>query len=147
VYLIHNAPVRDVFMQGLAFRYPHTLNSAIMCQAAELFKGTHDFSAYCKAESLEVTKQKKRGTVRTVYDVQVTSADCRLSIAINGDGFLHNMVRIIAGTLLYVSEGKLSLDNVKESLLGGERKMAGKTLPACGLYLNRVFYGGNNLGT
>jgi tRNA pseudouridine38-40 synthase len=111
-----------------------------MQAAARLFVGEHDFSAYCKAESLELTRAKKRGTVREICDLQLSVVDCRLSIAISGDGFLHNMVRIIAGTLLYVGEGKMTLDEVQKSLQGGIREQAGKTLPAHGLYLNKVKY-------
>jgi tRNA pseudouridine38-40 synthase len=139
VYLINNGAVRDVFTPG-AYFYPRELNLSAMREAARLFVGEHDFAAYCKAESLEVTRAKKRGTVRNIYDLQLSAANRQLSIVISGDGFLHNMVRIIAGTLLYVGEGKLNLAEVRESLDGANRTSAGKTLPAHGLYLNRVVY-------
>jgi tRNA pseudouridine38-40 synthase len=149
VYVIRNASVRDVFTQGMVYFYPHTLDTEAMRGAAALFVGEHDFSAYCKAESLELTKQKKRGTIRKIYSVQLSTVNCQLSTAITGDGFLHNMVRIIAGTLLYVGEGKLSLEDVQKSLSGEKRETAGKTLPACGLYLNKVYYnmGGSTVRT
>ncbi|MCL1867175.1 MAG: tRNA pseudouridine(38-40) synthase TruA [Oscillospiraceae bacterium] len=144
VYLICCGGVRDVFMKDLAYFYPRSLDLVRMNEAAGLFVGEHDFSAYCKAESLETVLTKPRGAVREVYELSVREyslSDRYIEIIIRGSGFLHNMVRIIAGTLVYVSEGKLSLSNVKETLSGvGKRETAGVTLPASGLYLNRVIY-------
>ncbi|MCL1904117.1 MAG: tRNA pseudouridine(38-40) synthase TruA [Oscillospiraceae bacterium] len=139
-YLIYNGNVRDVFMQGLAYFYPHKLNIEIMEKASALFIGEHDFSSYCKAESLKITKSKKRGTIRKIQDIQLSFVNRQLSIVISGDGFLHNMVRIIAGTLIYVSEGKRNLDDIRRSLNEGDRALAGITLPPDGLYLNKVKY-------
>ncbi|MCL1832017.1 MAG: tRNA pseudouridine(38-40) synthase TruA [Oscillospiraceae bacterium] len=141
-YVIHTSSVRDVFSRDLVYRYCNnrSFNLKNMNESTKLFVGEHDFSAYCKAESLELTRAKKRGTIRNVHDLQLSVDDERLTIVIAGDGFLHNMVRIIAGTLLYVGEGKMSVEDVRQSLDGGCRESAGKTLPACGLYLNRVVY-------
>jgi len=139
-YLIDNGHVRDVFSLDLAHFYPHALDVVLMERAARLFIGTHDFSAYCKAESLEAVRAKKRGTVREILDYEVWRDGHKVEFIVKGDGFLHNMVRIMAGTLVAVSEGKRDLDDIRESLNGGERSMAGTTLPACGLYLNRVNY-------
>jgi tRNA pseudouridine38-40 synthase len=139
-YHIHNGKVRDVFMRDLAHFYPYELDLATMQEAARLFIGEHDFSAYCKAESLSVVKARKHGAVREIYDFSVTRNGDYVELTISGNGFLHNMVRILTGTLLYVSEGKLSYEDVRRSLSGGQRSMAGITLPACGLYLNKVKY-------
>ena len=140
-YLIHNGKTRNVFIQDLAYFYPRKLDFEKMRQAAELFMGEHDFSAYCKAESLEIVKAKEHGAVRQIYDftVKYANEDC-VELLVKGNGFLHNMVRILCGTLINVSEGKISLDDIRKTLSGGERKMAGVTLPACGLYLNKVVY-------
>ncbi|MBQ9747138.1 MAG: tRNA pseudouridine(38-40) synthase TruA, partial [Clostridia bacterium] len=62
---------------------------------------------------------------------------CRIYVA--ADGFLYNMVRIIVGTLVYVSEGKLAPEDISRVIAGKDRRKAGKTAPACGLYLNKVF--------
>lgn len=144
-YLIHNGEIRDVFMRHLACFYPRSLDVEIMNESAKLFIGKHDFSAYCKAESLEITKSKKRGTIREIVDFRVmrhnnSAPPKAIELIIKGDGFLHNMVRIMAGTLIYVSEGKRSLDDVRASLLTGKRESAGITLPPEGLYLNKVYY-------
>jgi len=150
-YLIYNEKIRDVFMQNLAYFYNRPLNLEIMQQAADLFIGEYDFSAYCKAESLETVKQKKHGAIREIYDIRIVGAgsarpqNC-IKIVIHGNGFLHNMVRILSGTLINVSEDKLTLDDVRESLSWenhfdtSRRETAGVTLPSHGLYLNRVFY-------
>jgi len=139
-YLIDNSHTRDVFSHNLSYHYPHKLDARQMEKAARLFIGTYDFSAYCKAESLEIVKAKKRGAVRTIFDFEVWRDGFKVLFIVKGDGFLHNMVRIMAGTLVYVSEEKLTLDHIKASLEGGNREMTGQTLPACGLYLNRVNY-------
>jgi tRNA pseudouridine38-40 synthase len=144
-YLIHNGKTRDVFMRDLAYFHPHPLNLALMVQAAQLFVGEHDFSAYCKAESLEAVKSRKYGAVREVYAFDVEKRGDYIELKIKGNGFLHNMVRILSGTLLFVtdkpgSKSKLNLDNIRNSLLGGSRETAGVTLPPQGLYLNKVNY-------
>ncbi|MCL2633191.1 MAG: tRNA pseudouridine(38-40) synthase TruA [Oscillospiraceae bacterium] len=139
-YLIHNGSVRDVFMRDMSFFYPKSLNEELMAEAAKLFIGIHDFSAYCKAESLELVQSKKYGTFRKIYDFTVKRKGEYVELTVTGNGFLHNMVRIMAGTLVYVSEGKRTIDDVRESLAGGKRELAGVTLPPQGLYLNKVDY-------
>ena len=153
-YLIHNGGIRDVFTNNRAYFYPRPLNLELMNKAANIFIGEHDFSAYCKAESLEAVKNKKHGAIREIYDFKavksvksvngktVNDGEKLVELIICGNGFLHNMVRIMAGTLLNINEGKMSLDDVRKSLSASSnaRESAGVTLPACGLYLNRVIY-------
>jgi tRNA pseudouridine38-40 synthase len=141
VYLIHCGKIRDVFMRDMAYFCPRVLNLGVMSEAAALFAGEHDFSAYCRAESLAAVKSGKHGAVCRVYDFRVCGGSSEyIEIIVRGNRFLHNMVRIMTGTLVCVSEGKRSLADVRESLAAGNRESAGITLPACGLYLNRVFY-------
>ena len=134
VYLINTKPTRDVFLQKLAYPYP--LDIARMNEAALLFIGEHDFGAFCRAEG----KSRVKTTVRTIYDLEVTRKDGNCEIRIRGNGFLYNMVRIVAGTLIYVSEGRRSLDDVRLAIETGNRSFAGITLPPEGLYLNEVLY-------
>lgn len=136
VYLINNKEARDVFLQNLAYHYPYELNIEKMNEAARLFIGTHDFGAFCRAEG----KKRVKSTVRTVYELTVSQNDGICEIKIRGDGFLYNMVRIIAGTLVYISEGRRTVEDIKKALESGERDFAGITLPPEGLYLNDVFY-------
>ena len=109
--------------------------SAMQHAAAQLL-GTHDFSAFMAAGGYAGT------TVRTLFDAGVTfSEETGLyTVSVTGDGFLYNMVRIIAGTLVYVGLGKLPADGISEIILGKDRKKAGITAPACGLYLDHVNY-------
>lgn len=136
VYLINNKQSRDVFLQNLAYHYPYSLDIDKMNEAANLFLGTHDFAAFCRAEG----KKRVNTTLRTIYALNVSLNDGVCEIKIRGDGFLYNMVRIVAGTLIYVSEGRRTLEDVEKALETGERDLAGVTLPPEGLYLNNVFY-------
>lgn len=136
VYLINNKPTRDVFLRNLAYQYPYPLDIAKMSAAAKLLIGEHDFAAFCRAEG----KARVKTTVRTVYSLEVSQSGGICEIKIRGNGFLYNMVRIVAGTLIYISEGRLDLDDIRTALDTGNREFAGKTLPPEGLYLNEVIY-------
>ncbi len=121
-------------------------------EACKIIEGTHDFKCF------EASGSVIKNTVRTVYSIDVSVQDlpcsekreeriqggaifdCELCISVTGNGFLYNMVRIIAGTLLYVGIGKLTPDDVRSILEGGDRKRAGKTLSAKGLHLVSVAY-------
>lgn len=108
---------------------------AAMRQAAGIFVGEHDFKAYCSSGSQVLT------TVRTVYSVDVVQSGEDVSIAVCGGGFLYNMVRTMAGTILWYSLGRMPRDGVRRSLETGDRALVGKTMPACGLTLDSVDYG------
>ena len=112
-----------------------------MKEAAKLIEGTHDFKCFQASGSVVKT------SVRTVYSLQVESiippasgAEAEIFITVCGNGFLYNMVRIIAGTLVYVGIDKLSIEDVGDILNGRDRTLAGKTLPPEGLHLISVEY-------
>lgn len=136
IYIVSNAPQRDVFSRNLVLHYPAALDEKKMDKAAKLFIGEHDFAAFCKAEA----KEHLKSTVRTVYDFSVTRDGDKVIFTVSGNGFLHNMVRIMVGTLIYVNEGKRTENDIIRSLETGDRETAGKTIPPEGLYLNKVFY-------
>ena len=107
-----------------------------MREAAEMLRGEHDFKAYCASGSQVKT------TVRNVFDIQITCKpappDCSIvCVEVCGNGFLYNMVRTIAGTVLWYSLGKLTAEDVLASLRG-DRDRVGKTMPAKGLVLYGV---------
>jgi tRNA pseudouridine38-40 synthase len=110
-----------------------------MCEAAALFIGEHNFKAYCASRSQVLTY------VRTIYSLNVISkvedGVTKVQVQVCGSGFLYNMVRTIAGTLLFYATGKLSLDDVKRSIEEGDRSSVGKTMPPNGLVLQDVDYG------
>lgn len=105
-----------------------------MKEAAKYILGTHDFSCFCASNTSVVDK------VRTVHLLDFEWVGEELHMTIEGNGFLYNMVRIIAGTLWEVGTGKREGITVKEAIESGNRGMAGKTAPPHGLYLEEVFY-------
>lgn len=105
-----------------------------MQQAAEFIVGEHDFASFCSAGSQVET------TVRTVFSLEVNKKDDMISIRITGSGFLYNMVRIIAGTLIKVGMSVYPPEYVKEIIDAKDRQAAGPTAPACGLTLIGIQY-------
>ena len=106
-----------------------------MHEAASYFIGEHDFKGFMSTGSSAKT------TVREILSLTVNGeAGDLIRIDVEGNAFLYNMVRIIAGTLLYVGLGKIDAKSIPQIILEGRREEAGKTLPAKGLFLNRVYY-------
>lgn len=133
MYLISNSASRDPFLEGRALYYPSELDLTAMEKVCERIVGRHDFSAFMASGS------DIADTVRTVTDCRIERENDIVRIYVSADGFLYNMVRIIVGTLLEASEKKMSLTDVEAALRGASRDSAGRTAPACGLYLNKVF--------
>lgn len=133
-YYIYRAENRSAFYSRYAYREIRPLDLDKMRSACRLLEGKHDFRGFMAAGGQVKT------TVRTLYLVDLEEQGPLLRIRVRGDGFLYNMVRILAGTLLYVGLGKLSLAQLEEVLRVGDRSLAGKTLPACGLFLDEVYY-------
>ena len=136
LYLVDTSKVKNVFAADLALHYPYEIDVLKLREAASVMVGQHDFAAFCKAEA----KEHLKSTVRTVTDIRIEKNNDQVEFYVSGDGFLHNMVRIIVGTLIYVNENKRSIEDIKEAIETGNREKAGKTLPPHGLYLNKVFY-------
>ena len=113
---------------------PARLDEIKMNGAAKLFVGEKDFSGFM------ATGSKVRDTVRTVTATGVQRYGNTVIFRVTGNGFLYNMVRIMTGTLVEYSLGRRSLDDIISALENGDRKKAGITAPACGLYLVNVKY-------
>ncbi|MEC1178151.1 tRNA pseudouridine(38-40) synthase TruA [Metasolibacillus meyeri] len=109
-------------------------NVEAMREAAQLIIGTHDFTCFCAANTSVVDK------VRTVHSLNLEWIGDELHMTIAGNGFLYNMVRIIAGTLWEVGVARREVQTVAEAIEAQDRSKAGKTAPAHGLYLEEVFY-------
>ena len=133
MYLIWNHPYRNPFLADRAFYYPRKLNIDAMKEAIPYFLGKHDFCAFMASGSDIID------TVRTITDLRIETDGENVKIYVSADGFLYNMVRIIVGTLVEISEGKISLSRLTAAIDGGSRELAGRTAPGEGLYLNRVF--------
>lgn len=100
-----------------------------MRQAAACLIGEHDFKSFCSASAVV------ESTVRTIYDLTVEKEQDEIIIRVCGNGFLYNMVRIIAGTLMEAGRGNIDPQKVEEIIAAGDRQKAGPTAPACGLTL------------
>ena len=126
---------RGEFPMPLRTRYSYftyvPLDVTKMREAAALFLGEHDFKSFCSANT------QVESTVRTIEFLDVTEDDRELVITIRGNGFLYNMVRIIAGTLVDVGRGFLAVEDIPDILMACNRERAGQTLPACGLVLEK----------
>ncbi len=106
-----------------------TLDVEKMREAAAYLVGEHDFKSFCSVNTVAET------TVRTIYELTVEKAGDMITIRVTGSGFLYNMVRIIAGTLMEAGRGRIAPEYVKEILNALDRTKAGPTAPACGLTL------------
>lgn len=116
-----------------AFVY-HELDLEKMKEGAKAFVGTHDFQAFCAAGSSVST------TVRTIFDCHVEQNGDHIRIFVTGDGFLYNMVRIIAGTLIAVGQGKIPAEAVAKIIESKDRTRAGQTAEPQGLTLLEIYY-------
>lgn len=133
-YLIYNSPIRDPFYVNRAWFYPKHLDENIMQLAASQFVGTHDFSAV-RSMGTEV-----KSTVRTVYYYEVARKGVLISLKVCANGFLYNMARAMAGTVVYAAEGKIPPEEIGRLLAQGDRTAAGPTVPPGGLYMTKLWY-------
>jgi len=134
-YFIYNSRVKNPFYLGRAGFYPVPLNEAAMAEAARHFVGERDFAAV-RNQGTPV-----KNTVRRVDYCTVERRGELVIVRVCANGFLYNMVRSIAGTLVYVGAGKLAPDEIPRLLSAGDREQAGPTLPPDGLYLTALHYG------
>jgi tRNA pseudouridine38-40 synthase len=135
VYEIWNNQFRDPFLVGKALHCWYEIDENKLNEAAAHYVGTHDFTSFCTVDS-----RKQDNMVRIVYESKVHRVGDKVFFTVAANGFLYNMVRIMMGTLLKVQQGKISPDDIPHIIESKSRKLAGPTAPACGLYLNRVFY-------
>ena len=135
IYKVYTDSISNPFLTGFAYHFPRETDVSAMQRAAEHFIGTHDFSAFVSAGSSHKT------TVRTVTALSVSRKDGLIELEITADAYLYNMVRIIAGTLLYTGIGRINPTDIPSVILSGDRKHSGITAGPEGLYLARVDYG------
>lgn len=133
-YLIYNSEFPSAILRNRAYHVSKALDADKMQEAAEKFIGTHDFTTFMAAGSTV------KSPVRTIYSATVTKKDNIICFEVEGSGFLYNMVRIMAGTLVEVGYGKIKVEQINDIILSKNRKLAGKTAPPHGLYLLEVYY-------
>jgi len=134
LYLIWNGPVMDPFLNDRACFFPLAIDERQLHEVAQVFVGRHDFKAFCGVKS------RPDDTVRTISDCSVSREGHLVTLSVTADGFLYNMARAIAGTLLNVCRGRVARGQIEEWLASGLRDNLIATAPACGLYLDEVFY-------
>ncbi len=133
-YYVLNSQYENPFYNKRAWHYRYELDIDKMRTAAAHFVGTHDFIGFAAAGFTVKT------TVRTIYSLNIEKIDDLIKIEVSGNGFLYNMVRIIAGTLVFAGNGKINPDDIPEIIKSKDRKKAGITAPPDGLYLTEVYY-------
>ena len=133
-YTVTTSRFVDPFIRHFVARFSYVLNLSSMRRSARALEGRHNFKAFQSSGSVE------KNTVRTVKKIRIEKRDSLVYIDIWADGFLYNMVRIIAGTLLEIGRGKIPENRIKSIVSKRDRSLAGPTAPAKGLCLMRVEY-------
>lgn len=136
-YIILNSKVSSVFLKRSSWHIPYKLDIPLMRKEAKSLIGRHDFSSFCASGSSARTR------VRTIKKISVKKSfnDFNLiTIDIEADGFLYNMARNIAGTLVEIGRGRFSAGSMKKILTAKDRRAAGATAAARGLFLVKVRY-------
>lgn len=133
-YKIYNNRFRNPLYRNFSEYIREPLDIDKMQIGAEAFIGEHDFKGFCSAGNSSKT------TIRTIYDISVEYINEFIVIRITGNGFLYNMVRIIAGTLIYCGNGKINPYDIKGIIKSCDRKKAGKTAGPSGLTLVEIMY-------
>lgn len=133
-YLFYDAPHAGALNRNTHAHIIYPLNEKLMAEEARTLIGTHDFGAFAASGSVV------KDTVRTIWRTEVFRADNEVRLIVEGNGFLYNMVRIIAGTLVGIGTGKIESGAFKRAIETGDRLDLGVTAPAHGLTLMEVFY-------
>lgn len=138
-YKIINSPIHNPFMITRALWIRKPLDRSCLNEVLSYFQGTYDFQSFC------VKKTKKENTIRTINYIKTVSDDENISVFINANGFLHNMVRIIIGTALKIIKDNIPPDTVIKIMEQKDRRKAGPTAPAYALYQKEAFYNNHNI--
>ena len=134
-YVINNSSYGSAVYRNFEYHMPVKLDYDKMKKAIKYFEGEHDFSSFKSSGT------SSKSSVRTIYKAEVKQmSNDKIWIELTGNGFLYNMVRIIAGTLVEVGLGKIKAEEINDIMESKRRENAGKTLPPQGLYLVNVEY-------
>jgi tRNA pseudouridine38-40 synthase len=151
-YRIYRSDICPPFLARYVYHDPYPMDEEALLRSSQYVVGTHDFTSFAASdpdrtariagnqqdeeagESLGITN------IRTIHSSQWVRTDEELTYTVRGDGFLHHMVRNLIGTFLQVGKGALEIEDVARILEAHDRRAAGPTAPACGLYLVSVEY-------
>ncbi|MCX5679957.1 MAG: tRNA pseudouridine(38-40) synthase TruA, partial [Candidatus Omnitrophica bacterium] len=133
-YTIFNNDFLDPIVRHYAAKCFYSLDTILMKKAARILEGRHDFKAF------QAKDNRKRDSVRTLKRVRIKKDADMIYMDMEADGFLYNMARNIAGTLVEVGRGKISVNELKIILKKKDRRISGPTMPAKGLCLMKVSY-------
>lgn len=133
-FVIYNHPFRSVIWDKRSLWVRNTIDFKLFKETLLNLVGEHDFASFCKKRSAD------QNTVRVIKQIRVKQYDEIIEVYIVGNGFLHNMIRIIIGTALDINKNKKSSDYIKKMLEDVDRNSAGKTASPHGLYLNQIKY-------
>lgn len=133
-YVIYNRRIRSALWKDRAYHVKNEVDVDIMKEASKFLVGTHDFSSFRASGSSTKT------SIRTIHNINVDRSGDLITIDVFGDGFLYNMVRIIAGTLVEMGVKRTKPCKMQDIVNAKDRKEAGKTAPPQGLYLMEVYY-------
>ncbi len=134
IYRIWNSPNKNPFLYNYSLHYKYPLDAEFLDRQAKAFIGTHKFDSFCAAGS------SVEDTERTVMNAAVERDGDTVIFRVEANGFLYNMVRIMVGTLIDISRGKIPADSIDKIIQAENRSAAGYTAPAHGLYLNKINY-------
>lgn len=134
IYTIHNAEIENPLTRRYHWHVKKTLNIALMQEAAKIILGKHDFTTFAGKSTTPQNPNK------TLYSVEIVKENDTIKIAVIGDGFMYHMVRNIAGMLVDVGLGRKTPTEIKKALEAKNRSLLGKTAPAQGLCLERVYF-------
>lgn len=132
-YLIYNSAYRSPIYKDISYQVKYDLDFEKMCREAKSLVGTHDFKGFMSSGS------SVSDTVRTIYDIELTKEEDLIVMEIEGNGFLYNMVRIIAGTLVDIGRNRIT-ESLCDVINSKSRSRSGHTAPAHGLFLKKVDY-------
>ena len=135
IYKIWNSEVRNPFLDGYALHYRYKIDENLLDKAAQAYVGRHDFTSFCTLDNRE-----KGDMTRNVKAFSVTREGDLVTMKVEADGFLYNMVRIIAGTLVKIGGSDMPADAMKDIIAATDRAAAGPTAPAHGLTMIGLKY-------
>lgn len=137
IYRIQNAKTKNPFLNRYSWHIPYHLQVEDMIKAAPILEGTHDFAGFMAAGGDQKTTVRTVRVCRVVQDAEMPES---ITVTVEADAFLYNMVRIITGTLAEVGFGRIRVEELPEILVSCDRTRCGLTAPPQGLFLKKVYY-------